>query len=521
MKTLSLFVGVCSLLVAIAIAGPIITVAEGQLEGHSVVHNGRSANHFIGVPYATPPVDSLRWEAPLPAKKWSGIRQATAFGPECIQSVNAMETTVSEDCLYLNIFAPGDNTTKTYPVMIYFFGGSWEWGGTSLPLYDGDLDVLHAQDVILVTVNYRLGAFGYLASPQLAAQTVSGTAGNFGLLDQQMAMKWVHENAAAFRGDPQQVTIFGESAGGGSTSNHLVMPSSWPYFQAAMMQSGPPAFWIDIGMDEATRRFDIFCSNIQCNGSDPNVVSCLRSKTPDQILAASHGWDGLILTWAPVVDGFFLTERVDILMLKGEWAKVPVLLGTNLNEGSLFTKLKPDGTQEDFANLMVEWFGETYKDKVLEMYNASTYGSPFWASSKVMTEASMECPCRRAATVIAESENVYVYELTRVVDVVADFDPYMGVFHGEDIGYVFHISLLLNLQEIELSNQVVTYWTNFAKCHKPNCEGGDPTLPLWPSFRSKGTARGNNNAGMIMNLNIPPKAEMQQIERCHFWDTWV
>jgi para-nitrobenzyl esterase len=211
----------------------------GALEG---VVDGRS-RIFKGVPFAAPPVGPLRWRSPQPPAKWSGTRSAKSFAPDCLQWRNqsSMALVTSEDCLYLNLWVPAKASSKPLPVMMFFFGGSWAWGGTQFTVYDGGRILEKADDVIICTVNYRLGALGFIASAALSAE--SGTSGNYGLLDQQAAMRFVQGNIAAFGGDPARLTIWGESAGAGSVSTHMVMPSSWGLFAQAVVESGPVAAW--------------------------------------------------------------------------------------------------------------------------------------------------------------------------------------------------------------------------------------------------------------------------------------
>jgi carboxylesterase type B len=507
---------VCAVaLCTVLCSDPVVSVEQGRLLGLEDIKSGRTVHSFLGVPFAAPPVGSLRWEPPQPPSAWSSIRNAQHFGADCYQPPQSSEVKLSEDCLFLNVYAPPVQENKTFPMMMFFYGGSWEFGGSSIPIYDGDYDVLFTQDVILVTVNYRLGAFGFLASPQLKEQTQSHTTGNFGILDQQAAMRWIQTNGAAFGGDPTRLTIFGESAGASSVSSHLVIPSSWPLFSAAIMESGPPASWTDISLDEGQRRFLHVCSNLQCSPNTTDWLECLRNKSAKEVQDASHGFEAFV-RWTPVVDGTLLHDHADILLRQGKWAKVPVIMGTNLNEGSLFTGLKPDATLADYKAYADGRFGPTLAPVVLQQYPPSLYGnSSFWASADALTDFTMRCPTRRAASIMAESQNVFIYELRRPLDFVVDLDPNLGVFHGNDIFYIFRLSLFLNEQETVLSDGMIEAWTTFARQQVPSRQ--------WSPFRVKGTLLqpDDTHSGDIMAFNVPSQmVRNDTLPRCALWDTF-
>uniref|UniRef100_UPI002869EA46 carboxylesterase/lipase family protein n=1 Tax=Deinococcus sp. TaxID=47478 RepID=UPI002869EA46 len=308
-----------------------------------VVGRQGTARSYLGIPYAAPPVGALRWKAPQPAAPWTAPRDATAFGGECVQAVLALfalpgETpgTVKgqEDCLYLNVYTPSSATPQSkLPVMVWIHGGAFTVGSGNT--YDGQV-LASKQGVVVVSINYRLGALGWLALPALAAESGDGQSGNYGLLDQQAALKWVQRNIGGFGGDPTKVTIAGESAGAMSGCAHLASPQSKDLFRGVILQSGLCASpGNSVMLADAQQRNLKYAANVGCPQAD---VACLRAADPKELLAASV--PGLRpasnLVWSPVYGGTTLPLPLIEAYNSGQFNQVPVLAGTNHDEGRLF-----------------------------------------------------------------------------------------------------------------------------------------------------------------------------------------
>ena len=311
---------------------------------------------WLGIPYAQPPVRELRWRPPqTPASKWRGVRNATTFAPDCAQlgpswpslGDAATEARSSEDCLYVNVFSPAARGPPK-PVVVFFPSGAFMWGAAN------DLEISARpqswHDTVLVTVGYRLSVFGFLGARELRARSPDNSTGLYGLQDQRAALQWVQRNIAAFGGNPGNVTIFGESAGATSVSAHLVMPQSWGLFHAAVMDSGAFNSWTRKPMSFAQDSFDEIVANLGCGAAaEAHVVDCMLNMSTGTLLNASdpyfsganasnlpHPDDVAGTQWGPITEGVQLPLPPVELLREGRVAPVPVLLGTNLNEGTDF-----------------------------------------------------------------------------------------------------------------------------------------------------------------------------------------
>jgi len=366
-----------------------------------------------------------------------------------------------------------------------------------------------------VTFNYRLNAFGFLASDMLRSRSMDNATGNYGLLDQRAAMAWVQNNIEAFNGDPSRVMIFGESAGGGSVSNHMVMPNSWEFFQRAAIQSGPiAADWVTSPMSSAKVVFDQFVSNTGCVG--PDVMSCLLSLSTNEIINASQlVSNGALLPWTPVVDGVELTALPAELAAQGLYNKVPVLLGTNKDEGTVFIGyLGVNVSAAEFA-IWVKLSFPTLYQQVLDMYPLANYSSPYWAASAMWGDSQMTCPARRTARWLSDPRlnpvPVYLYYFTHAMDYMAQSDPYLGCFHGSDIYFVFHVvdPYLIGAGEPQLSDYFVQYWSNFASEGNPNGN----LLAWWPAYDVE------QDTSLDLDIPEPFVIENNRELQCDFWDS--
>ena len=474
-----------------ASSGPVRNTTSGLVAGLSV---GSTAS-FLGIPFASPPVGSARWKPPRPVQPWEGVRPANAFGPACAQHANAftIASNVSEDCLYLNVYTPLNASHAALPVLVFWYGGSWESGNAGFPLYWGSQDVELLPEVVIVTTNYRLGPFGFLASPSLAAQDPDGSTGNYGIQDQRAALQWVRANIASFGGDPRRVTIAGQGAGAGSVSNHLVMPRSAGLFAGAITESGPFAPWSAQTLSQSSVKFLDMAGALGCaaatNASaltDPAVLRCLRSATTQELLHATGAVPGSgLLTWSPVVDGVELAATPADLAAAGRIVNaVPVLQGSNLNEGSMFTDAwaAHDITPAQFETALSKWLlgNATAAAQVARLYPPSAYNDTWWAFSAALGQGAVNCPTRTSARDLAAVgvpvyQYYYTHELALVRELLAS--QRLGVCHGSELVMVFQLrELLWSAAERELADAFLRYWFNFVATGNPN----DARLPHWP-----------------------------------------
>eukprot|EP01051_Picozoa_sp_SAG22_P012302 SAG22_NODE_1264_length_4966_cov_1.918430_6_plen_338_part_00 len=284
-----------------------LELQDGKLRGAATKNGWR----FLGVPFAEPPVGRLRWQPPAQVRPWPGVRPAAAYGASCVQSKNAFVdlSKMSEDCLYLDVYLPGAPLGKL-PVMVFFYGGSDAQGSAMFPLYAGGNLVARTGEIAVITVNYRLNAFGWLGSEALRGD--DGSTGNWGLQDQREALRWVRRNAAGLGVDADRLTIFGESAGAANTAAHLAAERSVGLFSRAAMESGNFAPWSSHNLEHAALQFNKLAANAKCNdatrrgggGGGGSLADCLRAKNTTEIVAASSGLpSGGLVDWAAVVDG--------------------------------------------------------------------------------------------------------------------------------------------------------------------------------------------------------------------------
>lgn len=496
-------------------AVPIVNTKTGPVSGISFFNN--KTNGYLGVPFAAPPVGDLRWKPPQPAAEWSGIRDGSKFGDACPQSgAFSFGVKTSEDCLYLNVFTPASpKTAGPLPVMMFMYGGSWKYGAASFPLYWGEYDEEDVQDVIIVTINYRLSIFGYLASSSLRAEDPDHTTGNYGIQDQRLAMTWIQDNIAAFGGDTSRVTIMGESAGAGSVSNHLVMPRSKGLFHRAIAESGPWAAWTAQSFNESEYKFKLFAEHSGCASlgnvtTNPDILTCLRAFNTSQLMGFSNGLPHALLEWSPVVDGVELSDYPENLAKRGEIVNpVPFLLGTNHDEGTLFNNAPHDLNATGYLPYIEKEFS-SLGPAIAKEYPPSDYQSPWWALTYAFGDGAMSCPARRSARWMTNvSNSTYLYWYTHVLEVVADFTEYYGCFHGSELVMVFDFKLLQWTDaERALGLQFVRYWTRFAATGNPN--GG--TDPVWPAY--------SNATDTLMQLRTPEPVAVAGVKKdlCDWWD---
>jgi para-nitrobenzyl esterase len=461
---------------------------------------------FKGIPYAAPPLGPLRWKAPQPVTAWSKVLDATAFAPRCMQGnifpdMVFRDSGPSENCLYLNVWSPVPETRKhtVLPVMVWIYGGGYVAGGTSEPRQDGE--ALAKKGVVVVSMNYRLGIFGFFAHPGLAKETGRGGSGNYGLLDQVAALEWVKKNIKAFGGDPGNVTIFGESAGSFSVSGLIASPLAKGLFQKAIGESG--AFFGSAlavkPVSEAQLAGEKFASTLGASSIDE-----LRAKSAEELLQASMKNP---MGFGVTVDGSFFPEDPNAIYAAGKQAHVPLLAGWNANEGSaqmIFGKDPPS------AELFKTRLHERYKDsaeRLLELYPSASDEQAIQSAGALASDSFIAYSTWKWLELqrTTGQSTVYRYEF----DDAPPATPSRGAYHSAEIEFVFEALPSNNLpwrpEDTKLSDLMSTYWTNFAKTGDPN----GPGLPSWPPYSPQS---GNQVMHLAFNSKASPEENRARYE---------
>ena len=488
-----------------------VKTANGVIEG--TVDKTTGVRTFKGVPFASPPVGELRWQPPHPVTHWKGTRKADQFGPRCMQrpiysDMVFRSNGMSEDCLYLNIWSPVKS--GKLPVLVYFYGGGFIAGDGSEPRYEGAS--MARKGVIALTINYRLGVFGFFAHPELTKESPHHASGNYGLLDQSAALRWVQQNIAAFGGDPKRVTIAGESAGSVSVSAQMASPLSRDLIAGAIGESGSllgtlPA----LPLDEAEKNGIKFATSV---GADS--LAALRAKSAAEILAATAKpgtpWP------SPNVDGYFLPKSPFEIYAAGEQARVPLLVGSNSEESSYVAILGRDAlTVENYRNALQRLYGEK-AEQVFNLYPASTKMEVMDAAQDLASDRFISYSTWKWLDLATRSGGkpgyYYLYARPRPALAVAngtpDETPARGAVHSAEIEYAMG-NLDLNhvfawtVDDYKVSKVMHEYFANFIKTGNPNGQG----LPAWPAFA----------AAQRMIIDVYTRAESEKVRaRYEFLD---
>jgi para-nitrobenzyl esterase len=478
-----------------------VRVTGGLVEGSDSTDG--KVQIFKGIPYAAPPVGALRWKEPQPVKPWEGVKKVTEFGARCMQrrvfdDMVFRDAGPSEDCLYLNVWAPKVKAGEKLPVMVWVYGGGFQAGATSEPRQDGER--LAHKGVIVVSMNYRMGIFGFYSHPELTAESTHFASGNYGLLDQAAALKWVHQNIAAFGGDPDNVTIFGESAGSFAVSALMASPVSKEFVHAAIGESG--AFFGKglraKPLAESQKRDAVFAEQMGLHS-----IKELRAVDAQRLLDASAK-NKEDFRFSPNIDGYFMPADADEIYSKGRQAHIPLMAGWNRDEGNFhgfFGDLPVN--KENYAAKIRTRFGDSAPEAMklfpadsaeqLESsagFLASTdfiaYGTWKWIETHLKTGASP----------------VFRYQFDQAPPGGSGNDgDKVGVFayHSAEIEFVFGMldskkEISWRPEDYKLSELMGTYWTNFAKTGNPN----GPGVPAWPQYE--------NNGFQVLHLSASPQA---------------
>ena len=508
-----------------ASAAAVVVTGSGPVRG--TVHAASRA--FLGVPYAAPPLGALRFAAPTAHPPWSKMRDAATFGPACPQVKSAMADAVptgkigafstSEDCLTLNVWTPWPVPAKAAPVLVWIHGGGFTSGASSLPhIAPPGRTMAEQAKVVVVSLNYRLGPLGFLAHPALGQ-----ASGNFGIQDQQAALVWVKNNIAAFGGDAGKVTLAGESAGAFSVCVHLVAAASKGLFHRAVMQSGACPQALPQNSTVLTQKvaMDQGKSVAQKVGCDTasDVAACLRKAPLQQLLTALPIIDDFTDTttkgasWGPNTDGVILTGQPLALVKAKTFHKLPVILGTNKNEGSVLVVAanKTKLTQAQYVAQVGKMFS-VISGMVLINYPGLSYASAAAALAEMMGDLVFVCPARRTARALsAAGVKTYLYHFTTQPG-YSSKNPFLGAYHTAEVPFPFATpppSLSFSPDEAKLAGQMLGYWTRFARLGDPNTAG----QVVWPTY-AKGT-----DQHMVLGTSAVTTGKALKQKQCDFWDT--
>jgi len=499
-------------------ANPVVRIDGGLIRGAGSTR----VSSFLGLPYAAPPTGKLRWRPPQPAPSWSGVRDATQFGPSCPQSTMGNPFLppgpVSEDCLYLNVYTPAARPGANRPVLVWIHGGGLvQDGGRN---YDGTK--LAAAGAVVVTINYRLGALGFLAHPALASRP-GGAAGNYGLMDQQAALRWVQRNIARFGGDPGNVTIAGQSAGGLSVLAQLVSPGARGLFQRAIVQSGTFAL-TQQPLAAAETAGQTFAKSVGCADQ---TAACLRS-VPVSDLVSNFG-----VEIPGVVDGSVLTQSIGTALARGQFARVPVINGITHDEELLFvaglgitvsqgTNIPLAGDPTDPANYqanIVKALGvpAARAAAIANEYPLSAYPNPVVAFSLLVSDASFACPAVQVDRWTAgRGVPTYAYQFNddnAPLNILPPDKQHLGLStHGTELPYLFDqpnapfpVTGTLTPDQQALAASMRTDWASFASTGNPSTRA----LP-WPSFNG-------TRVLSLVPLQSQVTTDFAAAHHCSFW----
>ena len=498
---------------AVAAAQPpnplVVQTDKGAVQGKSA----DGVDSFLGIPYAAPPVGSLRWRPPQPHASWSGVRSATHYGARCaaLASTNGPRTN-AEDCLFINVQrATGVTAGRKLPVYVFIHGGGLVNGSSNQA--SGN-KIVRLTNAIVVSMNYRLGVFGFLGLPGLS----TAGQGNYGFLDQQAALRWVQGNIAAFGGDPAKVTLGGESAGAFSVCGHLTAPGSRGLFARAMMQSG--SCW-SRPLSQTQANSADFATAAGC--SAPGAIQCLRGKSAAALLDASTGFSPTLTSGTAV-----LPVATETAVENGNFARVPIVNGSNRDEGRTFAAGDIGWTEAQYVGWVRSTFGAN-ADRVLAHYpwpaNADQF-TPAYLVGAIMTDAGLiarigGCTELALTQTFAKYVPTYAYEFdARNGPGLVPIPGYVwGAGHAAELAYLFPsfnngtpIAPTFNAGERQLSRNMIQYWGGFVFRGSPNFQG----QPNWPRYDTSGRIMSLRVAGQSQTISTEQyRAEHQ----CAFWQT--
>jgi para-nitrobenzyl esterase len=477
----------------------VILTTSGPVKGITI----EGITSYLGIPYAAPPADSLRWKPPIAVEPWKEPRLMGSYGPACPQTEETLMprlNIINENCLILNIWTPAVNESEKLPVMMFIHGGGFAHGRGSDPMFN--TPHLSKKGVVLVSINYRLSALGFLAHPTLTAESPHHSSGNYGILDQVMALKWIKENIVRFGGDPDNVTIFGQSAGGASVIALMASPLSKGLFHRAIAQScsyAPPVIRHlsknQPGLDSMETLHMRFIEQLEIKNKD-NPLKELRAMP----------WEKLVYTWEKAVqnkqagtrvtgswmlnhltiDGYVLKEAPGKVFIEGKQHNVPFMTGTTLDEGSVLGYLMNVVTIDKYFAYLERCFGEQWHS-ILERYPANDDSSAKQAARKLISDTFVAGSRAMARTMAAIQPRTYLYQFTMPPKIfifkipgIKDRAKELGCYHSAELPYVFHFlpGSRMTDDDRKLSEEMMGYWVRFARSADPNGNNA----PFWPHY---------------------------------------
>lgn len=505
-----------SLVVGAALAMPMVLIGMSssqvslQVKTASGVVEGKemgSVRAFLGIPYAAPPVGDLRWKPPMPPAKWDGVRAATEFGPHCMQGpifgdMVFRDPGGSEDCLSLNVWVPAKAAHAKLPVMVWIYGGGFVAGTTSEARQDGTN--LAQQGVVVVSMNYRLGIFGFLVHPELAKESGHNSSGNYGLLDQLAALQWVHQNIEVFGGDPGNVTIFGESAGSFSVSAQMASPLAKGLFQKAIGESGAAFSTSGLRFEPLAVREEKDVKDVSAKLGVTTLAELRAIPAPKLLeVYGKPGPDGF--RFGPDVDGYFLPESVPAIFAAGKQNDVTLLAGWNHDEGGLSPVPADKSAIEALKATANKEFGEQ-AGEFLRLYPGDTEAQAKRSLADLAAEHFIAFSTWRWLEAQSKTGKQPVYRYRFDLPFPTDpKGPPHGAYHSAEIEYVFgqldsKAGVTWRPEDRQLSAEMQKYWANFARSGDPN----GPDLPKWPVYSA-------SDAWQVMFLNAQSAAHKDEL----------
>jgi len=483
-------------------------------KGSIVGFKDNNVNYFLGIPYAQPPIGSLRWAPPQPHQPWSGMLRTTEFSSACLQPIpNPLSdytfpdnVTFSEDCLYLNVYAP-NTPDPNKAVMVWIHGGGLLNGGNSEYRLRGEY-MAQTGDVVVVVINYRLGVFGWLAHPAFINDNPNfPSSGNYGFLDQRLSLQRVQNNIALFGGDPKKVTIMGESAGGSSVCFHLVSQKSQGLYSKAIVESG--ACLAEVSKITDAQTFAVnFQNKMKCTGTPSQIIQCMRSVPAPQVEALQQ--TGAFSQ--AVVDGYTFLEHPYTSISNGRYNSVPLIAGNVKDEGSLFIGHSGPIDSSSYMTRLDNYF-KGFASQVFNQYPCAAYNASdcWYALMTAYGDYLLTCPTKFISDAFAVSGSTYSYVFThQPYWALIKRNPY-GAFHSSEIPFVFStLTKIYNYTppEVDLERQMTKFWTNFGKSGNPNTEG----IMLWPVYQSP------DYSETTLDLTLTIVQKYKKLE-CALWNT--
>jgi len=480
----------------------VINVDGGMITG--VKSTTGNIVSFKGVPFAAPPVGQLRWKAPQPVQHWAGVKKCDAFGPSPMQAKPVPfgvytkeflipEQPISEDCLYLNVWAK-NNVTPKKPVFVWIYGGGFTSGGAAVPIYDGE--AMAKKGIIFVSINYRVGVFGFLAHPSLTKESPDKASGNYALLDQIAALKWIKKNIANFGGDPDNVTIAGQSAGSMSVNCLVASPVANNLFNKAIAESG--SMMVSNPMIKSLTLADAEQQGIKLATTvHANTINELRKIPAADLMKVPGGY-------SPIVDGYVLPEPVSQIFNEGKENNIPLLTGWNADEGFVFSFKKKEAFQQEAKEKYGKDAGE-----FLKYFPANTDEEAAHSQTKLSRDMIFAISGYKWAGLQAQKAKapVYVYYFQHKLPATPDFEKY-GAFHTGEVAYAMDNLKFLNRPwkpaDKILANEMSAYWVNFITNGDPNGKN----LPTWPKY-NKNMSKVIVFDNIALQRRLPDKEELE------------